>query len=113
MINHLYHEEREDFRARLDLLLDDPEASWTPNDRQVWVVERSCSTQTFPRLRQEVGPTIGMNLDPSHLRWQGIDPMVFVETIGEAIYTCQVKEVALDRRLAARDGLASSACYDD
>ena len=54
-----------------------------------------------------------MNLDPSHLWWQGIDPIVFVETIGEAIYTCHVKDVALDRRLAERDGLVSSAYYDE
>ena len=54
-----------------------------------------------------------MNLDPSHLWWQGIDPIVFVETIGEAIYTCHVKDVALDPRLTARDGLASSAYYDE
>ena len=71
------------------------------------------NTQTFLRLRREVGPTIGMNLDPSHLWWQGIDPIVFVETIGEAIYTCHVKDVALDRRLAERDGLVSSAYYDE
>ena len=71
------------------------------------------NTQTFLRLRREVGPTIGMNLDPSHLWWQGIDPIVFVETIGEAIYTCHVKDVALDPRLTARDGLASSAYYDE
>ena len=71
------------------------------------------NTQTFLHLRREVGPTIGMNLDPSHLWWQGIDPIVFVETIGEAIYTCHVKDVALDPRLTARDGLASSAYYDE
>ena len=52
------------------------------------------NTQTFLRLREEVGPTIGMNLDPSHLWWQGIDPIVFVETIAKAIYTCHVKDVA-------------------
>jgi sugar phosphate isomerase/epimerase len=71
------------------------------------------NTQTFLRLREEVGPTIGMNLDPSHLWWQGIDPIVFIETIGEAIYTCHVKDAAFDERLVARDGLVSSAYYDE
>ena len=71
------------------------------------------NTQTFLRLREEVGSTIGMNLDPSHLWWQGIDPIIFIQTVGEAIYTCHVKDVSLDPRLVARDGLASSAYYDE
>lgn len=57
VINHLYDEEREDFRARLDLLLNDPEASWTPNDPQAWVVERSYNTrdltESINRFRTE------------------------------------------------------------
>jgi sugar phosphate isomerase/epimerase len=71
------------------------------------------NTQTFLRLRKEVGPTIALNLDPSHLWWQGIDPVVFVETVGDAICTCHVKDVAMDARLIARDGVVSSADYDD
>jgi sugar phosphate isomerase/epimerase len=71
------------------------------------------NTQTFLRLREAVGPVIGMNLDPSHLWWQGIDPVVLVETIGTAIYSCHVKDVLIDARLVARDGVASSADYDD
>ena len=34
VINHLYDEEREDFRQRLDLLLFQPEADWPPIDPQ-------------------------------------------------------------------------------
>lgn len=71
------------------------------------------NTQTFLRLREAVGPTMGMNLDPSHLWWQGIDPVVLIQTIGKAIYTCHVKDVSMDARLVARDGVASSADYDD
>jgi sugar phosphate isomerase/epimerase len=71
------------------------------------------NTQTFLRLREAVGPTIGMNLDPSHLWWQGIDPVVLVETVGDAIYSCHVKDVFINPRLVARDGVASSADYDD
>ncbi len=71
------------------------------------------NTQTFLRLRKEVGPTIGLNLDPSHLWWQGIDPIVFIETVGDAICACHVKDVHMDARLIARDGVVSSANYDD
>jgi sugar phosphate isomerase/epimerase len=71
------------------------------------------NTQTFLRLREAVGPVIGMNFDPSHLWWQGIDPVVLVETVGPAIYSCHVKDVFIDSRLVARDGVASSCDYDD
>jgi DinB superfamily len=41
VINHLYDEEREDFRARLDLLLHQPEKRWPPIDPPKWAVERA------------------------------------------------------------------------
>ncbi len=40
MVNHLYDEEREDFRERLDLLLHQPEADWPPIDPAGWVATR-------------------------------------------------------------------------
>lgn len=70
------------------------------------------NTPTFTRLRDEIGPTIGMNFDPSHLWWQGIDPIAVVEAVGDAIATCHVKDALLDERRIARDGVASPASYD-
>ena len=40
VINHLYDEEREDFRKRLDLILHRPGNTWPPIDPPGWVVER-------------------------------------------------------------------------
>ena len=40
VINHLYDEEREDFRTRLDITLHQPEATWPPIDPEGWVHER-------------------------------------------------------------------------
>ncbi len=40
VINHLYDEEREDFRQRLDLILHQPDRPWPPNDPEGWVIER-------------------------------------------------------------------------
>jgi len=40
VINHLYDEEREDFRQRLDLLLHHPEQPWPGIDPVGWVTER-------------------------------------------------------------------------
>jgi hypothetical protein len=40
VINHLVDEEREDFRARLDLVLHHPEEAWQSIDPERWVTER-------------------------------------------------------------------------
>ena len=40
VINHLYDEEREDFRKRLMLVLSDSAAPWPPIDPERWVFER-------------------------------------------------------------------------
>ncbi len=40
VINHLYDEERQDFRVRLNLILHDPLAAWPPIDPKGWVTER-------------------------------------------------------------------------
>ncbi|HXF60964.1 MAG TPA: DinB family protein [Caldilineaceae bacterium] len=40
VINHLYDEEREDFRTRLDLTLHQPETPWPAIDPQGWVASR-------------------------------------------------------------------------
>jgi sugar phosphate isomerase/epimerase len=70
------------------------------------------NTPTFLRLRAEIGQTIGMNFDPSHLWWQGMDPIKVIEVVGEGIYTCHVKDAFLDRGRIARDGVASPVDYD-
>jgi hypothetical protein len=40
VINHLYDEERLDFRARLDIILHYPDQPWSPIDPPGWVIER-------------------------------------------------------------------------
>ena len=40
VLNHLYDEEREDFRQRLDLVLTNPEQIWPRIDPQNWVTTR-------------------------------------------------------------------------
>jgi uncharacterized damage-inducible protein DinB len=40
VVNHLYDEEREDFRQRLDILLHRPGDPWPPINPEGWVTER-------------------------------------------------------------------------
>ena len=48
------------------------------------------------RLRKAVGPLIGANFDPSHLFWQGIDPVAAIRRLGDAIYFVHAKDTRLD-----------------
>jgi DinB superfamily len=41
VVNHLYDEEREDFRQRLELVLADPLQPWPPIDPRAWVTSRN------------------------------------------------------------------------
>ena len=40
VINHLFDEEKEDFRVRLDITLHHPDHAWPPIDPQGWVTAR-------------------------------------------------------------------------
>ncbi|OAV49704.1 hypothetical protein A6U98_20240 [Rhizobium sp. WYCCWR10014] len=48
------------------------------------------------KLRQEVGPIVGANLDPSHLFWMGADPLIAAEALGEAVYHAHAKDTFLN-----------------
>jgi hypothetical protein len=47
VVNHLYDEEREDFRQRLELVLKDPAKPWPPIDPEGWVVQRNYNERNF------------------------------------------------------------------
>lgn len=51
--------------------------------------------ETLLRLRDAIGPTVGCNLDPSHLFWQGIDVLDAIHRLGPAIYHVHAKDTRL------------------
>jgi sugar phosphate isomerase/epimerase len=69
------------------------------------------SPDTALRLREAVGPTIGVNYDPSHLFWQGIDPVGAIEELGRAgaIFHAHAKDTLLDPALVRRRGVLETA----
>ena len=69
--------------------------------------------KTLLRLRSEVGEVIGANLDPSHLFWQGIDPIAAIRELGPAIFHVHAKDTALDAYNVARNGVLDLEPYDD
>ncbi len=52
--------------------------------------------ETLMRLRDAVGPLIGANFDPSHLFWQGIDPVAAIRFLKDAIYFFHAKDTRID-----------------
>ncbi len=52
VINHLYDEEREDFRKRLELVLNNPEAPWPRIDPEGWVVQRNYNDRDLKQSLQ-------------------------------------------------------------
>ena len=52
--------------------------------------------ETLMRLRDAVGPLIGANFDPSHLFWQGIDPVAAIRYLKDAIYFFHAKDTRID-----------------
>ncbi len=51
-------------------------------------------------------PEFGFNFDPSHLIWQGIDPVEFIRAFPDRIYHCHIKDAI--RTLNGRSGILSS-----
>jgi len=71
------------------------------------------NVETLFRLRDEVGPKIGMNLDPSHLFWKGADPIAGARALRDAIHHCHGKDTRIERGLADVNGLLELKGVDD
>ena len=61
--------------------------------------------ETLFRLRNEVGPMVGMNLDPSHLFWKGAEPIAVARALGDAIHHVHGKDTRIERGIADVNGL--------
>jgi sugar phosphate isomerase/epimerase len=53
------------------------------------------SAASFEALAGHVGKNIGLNLDPSHFWWQGIDPVTVIEALGDRIGWAHGKDTLL------------------
>jgi sugar phosphate isomerase/epimerase len=54
------------------------------------------NVETLLRLH-DVNPVLGANFDPSHLWWNGVDPLAAIRKLGDAIYHVHGKDVFVDR----------------
>lgn len=63
------------------------------------------SASTLLKLREAVGPIIGINLDPSHMIALGADPIAAARVLKGCIYHVHGKDVRIERGLADVDGI--------
>ncbi|MEH7454450.1 sugar phosphate isomerase/epimerase family protein [Gottfriedia acidiceleris] len=70
---------------------------------------------TLLKLRKETSDAIGANLDPSHLWWQGIDPVAAIKILGKenAIHHFHAKDTYIDQENVNMYGLTDMQPYGE
>jgi sugar phosphate isomerase/epimerase len=71
------------------------------------------SPETMLRLRAIAGPAVGCNYDPSHMFWQGIDPIAAIRVLGDAIFHVHAKDTQLYPANLPRTGVLDTKPYID
>ena len=71
--------------------------------------------ETLLRLRKVIGPSIGANFDPSHLFWQGIDPVHAIRVVGQAgaLFHFHAKDTKVDPVNATVHGVLDTKSFAD
>jgi len=69
--------------------------------------------ETMLRLRAEAGPNLGANLDPSHLFWQGIDPIAAIRVLGDAVFYVHAKDTQIYSYNLPKSGVLDTKKYTD
>jgi sugar phosphate isomerase/epimerase len=67
--------------------------------------------ETMMRLRDVAPKVIGCNFDPSHMFWQGVDPVTAIRTLGESILHVHAKDCRIDRANVMRNGVLDAKKY--
>ncbi len=71
------------------------------------------NTDSLLKLRAAVGDEIGANFDPSHLVWQGIEPVAAIRALGSAIFHFHAKDTKIDKYNTAVNGVLDVKPYGD
>ncbi len=73
------------------------------------------ANDTLLKLRKAAGEQIGANFDPSHLWWQGIDPIAAIRELGAegALFHVHAKDTKIDPYNSGRNGNLDTKSYGD
>lgn len=69
--------------------------------------------ETLLKLRHAIGDIIGANFDPSHLFWQGINPVSAIKELKGAIHHFHAKDTKIDERNTQVNGVLDNKHYGD
>ena len=69
--------------------------------------------ETLLKLREAVGEEIGANFDPSHLFWQGIDPIAALKKLEGAVYHVHAKDTKIHSYNTSVNGVLDTKTYLD
>jgi sugar phosphate isomerase/epimerase len=69
--------------------------------------------ETMLRLRSIAGKSVGCNYDPSHMFWQGIDPIAAIRVLGDAIFHVHAKDTQIYERNLPASGVLDTKLYTD
>jgi sugar phosphate isomerase/epimerase len=64
-------------------------------------------------LREQTDEVVGCNFDPSHLFWQGIDPLAAVRKLKDCIYHVHAKDTRIDPLITQENGVLDTRPYQD
>ncbi len=70
------------------------------------------NVETLLKMRNACGSTLGCNFDPSHLFWNGVDPVAAIRQLSEAIFHVHGKDVSIDPYNLAVNGCNDNKPYD-
>ncbi len=73
------------------------------------------NTETMLKIREAVGPTLGANVDPSHLLWQGMDPVQVIKELGlaGALFHFHAKDTKVNKQNTEINGVLDTKHYSD
>ncbi len=96
------------FAEKFNPIMDEYEKYGIKFALEVHPTEIAFDTYTARMALDAIGnrPEFGFNFDPSHLIWQGVDPVKFIKAFPDRIYHCHMKDAAVT--LDGESGILSS-----
>lgn len=71
------------------------------------------SPETLLKLRSIAGASVGCNYDPSHMFWQGIDPIEAIRVLGDSIFHVHAKDTQMYTANLPKTGVLDTKKYTD
>ncbi len=69
------------------------------------------NVDTMLKLREATALNVGVNFDPSHLFWQGVDIPTAIRALRDCLFHVHAKDLAFDRQNTAVNGVIDTKSY--